>query len=184
MVVFVVCARTGRVRTFSTTGLTVISTAIRPVLELDSVVLGNQGQLFEKRQIGVFPVTEEMPRVRAIAHGMNLAARRRNGCAVSPALDAPGLRRTGLGRSVGSFLQKLQPAACGTPRPQRTAPGAPSSCVLARIAEWLADTAAPFQQQTTSPSASGQSSTKRSWLTRYSTCSGPYDDHTRYRQPG
>ena len=90
MVVFVVCARTGRVRTFSTTGLTVIPTAIRPVLELDSVVLGNQGQLFEKRQIGVFPVTEEMPRVRAIAHGMNLAARRRNGCAVSPALDAPG----------------------------------------------------------------------------------------------
>jgi len=103
--------RTGRVGTFSTTGLAVVAAAIRPVLELDGVVLGSERQFLQKREIRTAPVVHDVAGVGAIAHRVNLVR------------DYP----------VGSFA------------------------------------AVRF---------SGQLSTYLSWLTRYATWSGPYDDHT------
>jgi len=102
VVVPVCCARTGRVGTFSTTGLAVIPAAIRSVLEFDGVVLGYERQLLQKREIRITPVTDDMAGMGSI-HGLNLV-------------------RRSIGRQFSMY---------------------------------------------------------RSWLTRYSTWSGPYDDHTR-----
>lgn len=44
-------ARTGRVGSFSTTGFAVVAAAVRPVLELDGVVLCYKRQFLEDGQI-------------------------------------------------------------------------------------------------------------------------------------
>lgn len=67
------CARTGHVGSLSTAGFAVIAAAIRPVLELDGVVLGYQRQLLEERQIRVAPVADDMAGVGTMAHPVNLA---------------------------------------------------------------------------------------------------------------
>jgi hypothetical protein len=60
VIVGVLRARTGLVGTLSTTGLAVVATAGRTVLELDGLVLRVQRHLLDEREVGPAPVVEEV----------------------------------------------------------------------------------------------------------------------------
>ena len=66
------CARTGRVGASSTSGFAVVAAAIRTVLELDGVVLGDQRQFLQEGKIRIAPIVDHMTWVGPMAHEAKL----------------------------------------------------------------------------------------------------------------